>query len=739
MLVKPEGIYSFISHTGIFPDIRKQPNISGYNFQRAGLASQRDWRVPDVNELMNDEIGHKSDTPGATTQPVFPPVSAETESSQAGISADSLDRAHRLLEELKTYQIELETQNEELRQTQRQLETSLNKYSDLYDFSPVGYITLNQAGCIQELNLTAARLLDKPRSVLKDKPFSLWLTTTEQYLFTKYLRDVFSADRKLSREFVIWVRNERKVVRLESIVEKDSGHTPLRCFSAIIDMTSSRKIEDKLRESEAFFRQTFDQAPVGVAVLSLDQHFQRVNETFCNITGFSEREMLQRKFSDFVYAGDMSMIKQGMREITEGKVTQFKTTLRYIRKKGDIALAKLSIGSMCDQAGQPLCFIPILEDITEQKHNEDALRDRERQLGLLADALPVLIGYVDTNKLIRFTNASFENWFAAEKGALIGRHIRDVLGSVEYSAVKQHIDAALQGKHANFERRMLFPDKKQRYIQVSHIPNFDDYGYVKGFITLISDISESKLAQDTIRLHEVALAKSSRLSAMGQMAAGIAHELNQPLGALVTYAQSSLRMLAADDFDKAAVARTIEKVSSEARRAGEIVRRLRGYIQKEAPVLHPHNLAGVVQEALTLLETELENSGCSIDISIEAPDCEAVVDPIQIQQVVINLVRNALEAMQEGGTPDPSIAINIRETGPGTTQVCIRDTGPGLSEDYRQWLFTPFHTTKKIGLGLGLNISQTIIERHGGKLELLESSPQGATFAFSLPHYKGHT
>jgi len=229
------------------------------------------------------------------------------------------------------------------------------------------------------------------------------------------------------------------------------------------------------------------------------------------------------------------------------------------------------------------------------------------------------------------------------------------------------------------------------------------------------------------------LAHVLRVSAMGEMAAQLAHELTQPLSAIANYAAGCRRRLQPDAARHQALLEAVDRISAEALRAGEIIRRLRNFVRKEEPQLRPVDINAVVAEVVTLVGGDAREHGIDLQLTLD-PTLPAVeADPIQLEQVIFNLVRNAVEAMQSDPGPSGVIGITTRLTAAAAIELLVCDAGAGISADDAEKIFEPFHTTKPAGLGMGLAISRSIVEAHGGTLSMTRNPTRGVTFTFALP------
>jgi signal transduction histidine kinase len=240
------------------------------------------------------------------------------------------------------------------------------------------------------------------------------------------------------------------------------------------------------------------------------------------------------------------------------------------------------------------------------------------------------------------------------------------------------------------------------------------------------------LAETQARQHQAEVAHAARLTTLGGMAAGLAHELNQPLAAVVSYARGCVRRLEAGDLPKAALLEVLEEISAQALRGGEVLRRIRDFLQGESR-REEVDLNDLVQRALRFAEAEARRMEVRLDLDL-APDALRIeVDPIQIEQVILNLVQNGFEVMTTSNGTERVLSIATRRLAADMVEVTVRDSGAGLSSDVAARLFEPFFTTKSDGLGLGLSISRTIVEAHGGRLwATANADARGATFRFTI-------
>jgi len=240
------------------------------------------------------------------------------------------------------------------------------------------------------------------------------------------------------------------------------------------------------------------------------------------------------------------------------------------------------------------------------------------------------------------------------------------------------------------------------------------------------------LLETQARQHQAEVAHAARLTTLGGMAAGLAHELNQPLAAVVSYARGCARRLESGEIPKAALLEVLEEISAQALRAGEVLRRIRDFLRGESH-RESVDLNDVVRRALRFAEAEARRADVKIELGLSPEPLRLEVDPIQIEQVILNLVQNGFEVMASNNGTERVLAIGTRRLSGDTVEVSVRDTGAGVPTDVAARLFDPFFTTKPDGLGLGLSISRTIVEAHGGRLWATPTpGARGTVFRFTL-------
>jgi PAS domain S-box-containing protein len=355
-----------------------------------------------------------------------------------------------------------------------------------------------------------------------------------------------------------------------------------------------------------------------------------------------------------------------------------------------------------------------------------------RVMGNVLDNVPDLISYVDAGQRYRFSNRAYHRMFGLTPAAIYGRSVRDLLGEAAYAVVRPQLERALAGDPVSFESHIDYSRAGPRDVSVSYVPDRGPGGEVAGLFVVVSDVTRLKEAERRERERMLELAHAARLASVGEMATQIAHEVNQPLTAIVTYCAALERGLETGSADPARLREWVGAIGDEARRVSEIVRRLREFVRRGEMALVPLDLGQVLQEVVGMVRPEARRQAVTIDVD-SAPGLPAVLaDRILVAQAILNLLRNAVDAVV--GEPPERRRVSLRTaTVSDGVEVTVADSGPGVSPEVGGKLFESFVSTKPHGLGMGLPISRSIVEAHGGQLRYGPAPGGGTVFSFRLP------
>jgi two-component system, LuxR family, sensor kinase FixL len=421
-------------------------------------------------------------------------------------------------------------------------------------------------------------------------------------------------------------------------------------------------------------------------------------------------------------------------------------SMSFCNRRGVLAVAAACVGLTIlsfiiqhplDETGESagrLCVsllaIGITTFLTDRiRSTNEALASQARLLDLTHDAIFVC----DMNDTVSYWNRGAERLYGWSRHAAIGKSAR-VLTQSAFPEAFEEINAELlrkgywEGELVDTRRDGSKVTVHSRWLLLR-----DARGEPSTILETNTDIEATKQAEETLAQAQAELAHVSRLSTLGELTASIAHEVNQPLAAIVTSGEACLRWLARDEPQLDGVKRGVERMINDGRRASEVVKRLRSLSKKSDLRRLPLNIAEIVDDALVLVQREIGIHHVQLKRDYAAGLPLVLGDRIQLQQVLINLVLNAIQAMISVPDGPRELRIEMRPCSDGKVVVAVRDSGPGIEPQNENQLFNAFFTTKKDGMGMGLSICRTIIESHGGRVWASRNDTGGATFQFTVP------
>jgi PAS domain S-box-containing protein len=369
----------------------------------------------------------------------------------------------------------------------------------------------------------------------------------------------------------------------------------------------------------------------------------------------------------------------------------------------------------------------------ERLHAERALRESEERYRLVVENQGHMVLKLDPERRLLFASPSWFETFGLAPGAALGEPLRLEVHEEDRPTFANAWMALFEPPHASEVELRAMTAAGWRWIAWRSRAVTGASGRVEAVVATGRDITERKEAESRASLHLEQLARLSRAAALGAMGSALAHELNQPLASLVNYSQACRRLLAAMPVESAELREAMERIAVNAERAGAILRNMRELLARRAPERRPMCVNEAVRNAARLSAAAARAQRAKLQLLLEEALPPVAADPVQIEQVVLNLVSNGLDAIRDGGGERREVVISTAlGPAPGEVEVRVRDTGRGVPEPAR--LFEPFHTTKPGGLGMGLCICRSIVEAHRGRLDAL-ASESGALFRFTLPVY----
>lgn len=482
-----------------------------------------------------------------------------------------------------------------------------------------------------------------------------------------------------------------------------------------------------------------DHVPIGVLNVDIKGSVLGLNRYASQILKLTEREVLgtslieifprseQERLHDMI-AQCVAPARQRLPEIFD--VSETVGTERHV---------EVMASSMVDRSGQ-LGATVILQDVTsriraeqERSRAEEALRVSEERYRELVQTMSEALALTNAEHRITFVNDSFCRMFGYSSDEVVNRPLLDFVHEDDKEAMNECMSKpALVGDIQRYETAWVTRDGDNIYTLTSPKRIYDpEIGYV-GCLGVFTDITERKKVEEREKKHMMELAHVSRVTTMGEMSSQIAHELAQPLTAIAALSTGCLNMLKSETNDPDEIKESLTDLSEQASRAREIVLRLRNFVRNEEMQFSRIQLNDLVRNVAHLVKVEARWQNLPVRLDLHGPMPDTLGDRVLIEQVVLNLVRNAIEAMQQ--TEQDKRKLTIRTSMPDTDhlQVEVIDTGPGISTEIFEQIFKPFFTTKSDGMGMGLAITRSIIDAHGGNLCASNNKQGGTTFSFTL-------
>jgi PAS domain S-box-containing protein len=509
-------------------------------------------------------------------------------------------------------------------------------------------------------------------------------------------------------------------------------------------MRRRAQIQSALVQETNFRRAMENSMPTGMRAMDLDGRITYVNAAFCAMTGFTEAELIDR-LPPFPYwpHDRIDENQRLLQQELQGRSPAGGIEVRVMRKDGTQFDARMYISPLIDPRGQQTGWMTSITNITEAKRIRDQLSASHERFTTVLEGLDASVSVLSVHQgELLFANRSYRLWFGGDArghlqmaGGVIDHDAEDNVDALSGLPTHELAESGAEPREVYVQSLQKWFDVRARYLQWTD-----------------GRLAQMLIATDiTARLHaeEIADAQAekaqvtSRLVTMGEMASSVAHELNQPLTAITNYCNGMVSRVKADSITKDDLVAALEKTSRQAQRAGQIIHRIRAFVKRSEPQRLPSQASKIVDDAVDLAGIELRRRNVAIRVYVAQRLPELRVDPILIEQVLLNLLKNAAEAIDNAQMPPARRQIELRvvprhtaEEG-GVIEFSVTDTGPGLQGEINTRLYEAFFSTKPEGLGIGLSLCRTIVESHRGRIRAQNlyngEHVAGCRFAFTLP------
>jgi PAS domain S-box-containing protein len=521
---------------------------------------------------------------------------------------------------------------------------------------------------------------------------------------------------------------------------RDDKGNIVKWYSVGIDVEDRKIAEDALRRSEAQLakaerelRRTLDSIPTLAWRTRADGYAEYLNKRWLDYTGISQEQALGWEWQAAIHPDDRPALHYAWLGMLEtGKPGEVEARMR--RSDGTYRWFLFRSEALRDEAGAVVAWYGTNTDIEDRKQVENAWQ-RSQAYSAEAQKLSQTGSFA--------WDVATRHYFWSEQTYQILGFDRSIRPSISLVVQRTHPDdrfimeheldrSAQKAPYHDFEVRLLMPDRQIKHIHLlAHRITYESGN--EEVVGAVMDITDARKSQETLHAAQTALAHASRVATLGEISATIAHEVNQPLAAIVANGQACLRFLSREKPNLDDVRGAVEWIVKDGNRAGDVIRRVRGLMKKAVTEKAPLDVNDLVNEVTALLRRELAAQRVTPQLEL-APSVPPIVgDRVQLQQVIINLVMNGAEAMQATSDQSPRLVVRTYQDGADRVVVAVEDSGPGVASENADRVFDPFFSTKPGGLGMGLSICRSIVEAHGGRLWSSPNAGSGATFQFALP------
>lgn len=600
---------------------------------------------------------------------------------------------------------------------------------DLYEHAPCGYHSLDANGVFVRINATELSWLGYSREeIIGNKAFADLLTPGSRQLFFENYPEfkIRGTVRDLQFEMV---RKDGSIMNilLNATAVRDSEGNFTMSRSTVHDITAHKIRESALRVSEERFAGAFACAAIGMALVAPDGRWLKVNRALCNLTGYSEEELMQGRFQDITHPDDLEKDLELTRQMLTGEIPHYQLEKRYVHKQGYNVWILLSVSLVRDDQHNPLYFVSQIQDITERKQASEQIAGQAELLNKTQDAICVR----DVDGKVLFWNKAAERIYGWTADEIVGLRTADLIYGERKLYEETHIAVLEQGEWSG-EVNQVTKDRRLLIVQERLSLVRGDDGKPKSILTITTDVTEQKKI-------EAQLLRAQRMESIGTLAGGIAHDLNNILAPILM----SIEILKSFVSDPAA-SNILETINVSAARGADIVRQVLSFargLDGQRIEIQPKHLFKDIEHLVK--DTFPKNIQFQFTASHDA--WPILGDPTQLYQVFLNLCVNARDAMPNGGlinvtlenrmADDHYAAMHSLSSAGPYIDVIVTDSGVGIPPEHIGRIFEPFFTTKSIGTGSGLGLStvMAVVKNHGGFVNVYSEMGKGTSFHICLP------
>lgn len=482
------------------------------------------------------------------------------------------------------------------------------------------------------------------------------------------------------------------------------------------DTTEKKLLENALVVSDEGFSNVFDHSAIGMALVEPDGKIIRVNNVHGEILGYTENEILGKNIGEITHPDDMIKDWQNAAELLSETLKYYHLEKRMIHKDGHIVNILISVSLLRDSAGNPLYFIGQLQDITKNKIIEEHINRATEELKTLFENVADAITVFDINGHIIKTNKGFETVFGWKGNEILGRRMPETIPQALDDTEYLMNTVVSGGIIKDFETIKARKDGKLIDVSISMSPIRDSKNNIIALAAITRDITHAKKMRELVH-------RAEKLSLVGQMAASITHEIRNPMAVI----RGFMQLMKEQDLDKVTETEYYTLIMEELDRANDMISDFLSLSQTRIVKKEFHQLNDIIHTLHPLIQSDANLYDHSIKLDLESSLKPILLNDKEIKQLILNVVRNGIEAMDPGGT----MYIKTKEVD-GKVVLIIKDNGSGIPQDKMELLFDPFFTLKERGTGLGLSVCKSICEEHGAKIRVDSIEGLGTSFTITF-------
>ncbi|MDD5462397.1 MAG: PAS domain S-box protein [Methylococcales bacterium] len=621
-------------------------------------------------ELLRKEAGQLLDNHRNTIREQAEEMLGKSGTDISRMSATDIEK---LLFEFQVHQIELELQNEELKRTHQELGASRDDFARIYDLSPVAYLTLDAEATIQKANRAAAQLLGCTKEKLVNKRLGKFIHPSDQDNYYLFIQNLLTGkgDPILVAKLVI----ENSI----TVNWKCPGFTVIGCTRPLCP------------------------------------HYS--HSTYVELHGTVNKN-----------SNDDFQLYLAIQDVTEYKCSQ--ETISCLNEKLEGKIVEQTRALVESNRN-------LTRKIEELEYSKRQVREREAKLNAIFNATIEGIITFDTSGIILSANAAIETIFGYREEELIGCSLNKLIAPSEKkksgsSDLQNYLQTGVSSVIGLIrEVDGLRKDGTVVPLDISLV-KFSIEG-ISYFTSIIRDVSLRKSQEHLEKAHLEELAHVSRACLVGEMGSGIAHEVNQPLTAIANYSQACLHFIETKNTDMEHLGKILSKIYQQALKAGQIIHHVKDFVSARKVLVIETHINTLVENAVSLCISGLKHNNIKLELDLAQNLPAVTIDTVQIEQVLLNLIRNSVDALKDSTQKNREIQISTHMKKAHQIEVKVSDNGSGIDEAQKEKILNPFFTTKPTGMGMGLSISRSIIEAHEGVLSFRSKPGEGTTFYFTLP------